>query len=39
MSDLFEHQAALFVNHYIMARLPHSFGYLFRLNCDIQETI
>ena len=37
LGDLHEHQAALFVNDYIMGRLPHSFGDLFRFNCDIQE--
>ena len=37
LGDLHEHQAALFVNDYIMGRLPHSFGYLFRFNFDIQE--
>jgi len=35
LGDLHEHQAALFVNDYIIARLPHSFGDLFRFNCDI----
>ncbi len=38
LSDLYEHQAALFMNDYVMARLPHSFRDSFRFNCDIQET-
>jgi len=37
LGDLDEHQAALFMNDYIMGRLPHSFGDLFRFNCDIQD--
>jgi len=37
LGDLHEHQAALLVNDYIMGRLPHSFGDLFRFNCDIQK--
>ena len=37
LSDLYEHQTALFVNDYVMTRLPQSFGDSFRLNCDIQE--
>ena len=35
LGDLHEHQAALLVNDFIMGRLPHSFGDLFRFNCDI----
>ena len=38
LSDLYEHQAALFMNDYVMARLPKSFNELFMFNCDIQET-
>ena len=38
LSDLYEYQAALFMNDYVMARLPHSFRDSFRFNCDIQET-
>ena len=37
LGDLHEHQADIFVNDYIMGNLLHSFGDLFRFNCDIQE--
>jgi len=37
LSDLYEHQAAFFVNDYVMTRLPQSFRDLFRLNGAIQE--
>ena len=37
LGDIHQHQAALFVNYYIMGRVPHSFGDLFIFNYDIQE--